>query len=210
MASVNDRDFGTATKASALIARETTDTAEGSKRTRNRTFGDDTATSPSTSRRRGSFWADLVLLVLLIAVIVGGVLGYRAVKNAYAPAWDKRNVVFVVEISGVDAAILPEFWHAEAPLYASDKTDAMPIGYLMDTPYVFADAENDGRVTVRLLMHSEARYRNGKGYYCGETPILAGLSGDLRVDGVSGNGMIMMVLEADEYAALVTETSADS
>ena len=206
MASVNDRDLETAVKASALTARETADSADGGKHARNRAFGDDTAAG-SPVRRGRSIWVDVVLLVVLVGVIVGGVLGYRAAKNAYAPAWDERDIVFVVEFSRIDPSILPEFWHAEAPLYVSDKTGTTPIGYLMYSPYISADAENEGYVTVRVIMHAEARYRKGKGYYCGETPILAGLSGDLRVDGISGNGMILAVYEAEEYAAIAAENS---
>ena len=206
MASVNDRDFGTAAKASVLTARETADAAEGSKRNRSRVFGDDTASGSSVGRRGWSLWADLILLVVLVAVVVGGVLGYRALKNIYAPAWEERKVVFVVEFTRIDEEILPDFWHADAPLYTSDKADASPIGYLMSNPTVSSlptDPE-DGRVykTVRLTLHSTVRYREGQGYYCGETPILAGLSGDLRIDGISGKGMITAVYEADEYTAL--------
>lgn len=207
MASLNDRDLETSVKASALTARETEISADGSKR-RNHVLGDDTAAC-SSARRGRSIWVDVVLLVVLVAVIAGGVLGYRVVKNVYAPAWSERDIVFVVEISHVDPAILPEYWHADAPMYVSDKTDATPIGYLMYSPYIFADVENSGYVTVRLIMHAEARYRKSKGYYRGETPILAGLSGNLRVDGISGNGMITAVYEADEYATLIAATSAN-
>ena len=206
MASVNDRDLEPAVKASALTERETADSADSGKRTRNHVLGDDTAAG-SPVRRGRSIWVDVVLLVVLVGVIVGGVLGYRAAKNAYAPAWDERDIVFVVEFSCIDPAILPEFWHAEAPLYASDMADATPIGYLMYSPRISADAKNDGHVTVRMVLHAEARYRKGKGYYCGDMPILAGLSGDLRVDGISGNGMILEVYEADEYAAIAAENS---
>lgn len=217
MASVNDRDFGTAAKASALTARETADAAEGGKRTRSRALGDDAAPGSSSGRRGGAIWADIVLLVVLIAVVIGGVLGYRAVKNAYAPAWEERKVVFVVEFACIDAEIIPDFWHADAPLYTSDKADALPIGYLMSSPDVIPlptdPEESDGRIckTVRLTLHSTVSYREGQGYYCGETPILAGLSGELRIDGISGTGMITAVYEADEYAALTdTQEAAGS
>lgn len=208
MASVNDRDLETTVKASALTARETVDSADGSKHPRNHVLGDDAAAG-SSGRRGRAIWVDIVLLVVLLAVIVGGALGYRAVKNVYAPAWSERNIVFVVEIPHVDPTIVPNYWHAEAPMYVSDKIDAAPIGYLMYSPYILTDVENSGYVTVRLIMHVEARYRKGKGYYCGETPILAGLSADFRVDGISGNGMITAVYEADEYAVLMATTSAN-
>ena len=210
MASVNDPRFGMDNKASSLTARRTTDTADKGKRARNRTLGVEDIPHSTDSRRKGSVWVDLILLVVLATVIVGGVMGYRTLKRVYAPEWEERDIVFVMDVSHVNASILPDFWHAEAPLYVSDSVDAAPVGYLMDSPYVMDDASEDGYVTVRLLLHGKARYRKGEGYYCGNTPILAGLSGDVRVDGVSGNGMIMMVLEADEYAALIAETSADS
>ena len=208
MASVNDRDFGTAKKASVLTARETADAAEGSKRTRNRVFGDDATVGSPSGRRGGAVWVDLILLVVLVAVVVGGVLGYRAVKNAYAPAWEEKEIVFVVELSAIDEAILPDYWHAEAPLYTSNATDAAPLGYLMDRPEILptsATAE-DGRVckTVRLALHNKVSYREGQGYFCGNTRILAGLSGDLRIDGISGVGMITAVYEVDEYVAETT------
>ena len=203
MASVNNRDFDTAEKASSLVVRETADTAESGKRSRTRVFGDDTVGSTAT-RRKGTVWVDLILLFVLVAVIVGGVLGYRAVKRAYSPVWEERRVVFVVEFPRIDAEILPEYWHVDAPMYTSDKVDDTPLGYLMENPCVTATDVIDGRTykSLRLVMHSTVRYREGQGYYCGDTPILAGLSGTLRVDGVSGNGVITAVYEAAEYAAL--------
>lgn len=202
MASVNDPRFGMDNKASSLVARQTIDTADKGKRARNRAFDADDTPHSTASRRKGSIWVDLILLVVLAAVIVGGVMGYRAVKRVYAPEWEERDIVFVIDVSHVNASILPDFWHAEAPLYVSDEADATPIGYLMDSPYVMADSSESGYVTVRLLLHGKARYRKGEGYYCGNTPILAGLSGDVRVDGIAGNGTIMVIYEADEFESL--------
>ncbi len=202
MASVNDRDI----KASALNAKKVSDTAESGKRGRNRAFGgEESVVGSSSGRRKSTIWVDIVLFVVLVGVIVGGVIGYRAVKNAYAPEWDEREIVFVVEMSSVDAEIVPSYWHADAPMYVSTDADAEPIGYLMKGPDIFPStgASDDGRTykTVRLTLRGTAAYREGQGYYCGNTPILAGLSGNVRVDGISGTGLVVAVYEVDEYAA---------
>ena len=56
-------------------------------------------------RRGNRLWValvvDVILLVLLAGLIVGGIFGYRAVRDMYAPVWDERDVVFGVKMENV-------------------------------------------------------------------------------------------------------------
>ncbi len=206
MASANEYKFGVSGKASGLIERDIADTADGgAKNTHGRTWGGDGVLETPAMRRKRALWVDIVLLLLLAAILVGGILGYRAVKRAYAPRWETREIVFVVEFPQLDAEILPtpdeDYWHLYAPLYTEG--DEL-LGYLIEAPHytaVPADGTADGRTykTVRMTLQTAAQYRVGEGYYCGEVHILAGLSGKLRIDGVSGRGQIIEVCEKDEY-----------
>ena len=57
-------------------------------------------------RGRSRIWVtllvDLILLLVIAGLVVGGVFAYRAIRELYAPAWETREVVFKVEMTGID------------------------------------------------------------------------------------------------------------
>ncbi len=200
-------------KASGILLQDKGDTADAGARTRQKRAD---ARRPETIRRKTPVWLDVILILLLLGAIVGGVFAYRFLRSIYAPAWETREVVYVLELSDLDTEILPAYWNRNAPAYASNESAATPIGYLKDVEYVAtlpADGEDETgteRKVLRLTLAATARYREEKGYYVGELPLFAGMSTELRVDGVSTTGLILSVYEAEEYesitAALPTAT----
>ncbi len=232
MASVNEhesRDNRRLGKASSLTERETADASSTGKRTSARTFGEgDASTGTGKKRRRGVIIIDILLIVLLCGGIVGGVFGYRALKAAYTPVWEEREMIYCVELLCVDAEALPPYWNVHAPAYASDAADAAPIGYLVDVSHMttlpgssskidFSGSAETGTASeptyksVGLVLRTTARYRAGEGYLCGDFSLLAGVSFDIRVDGISTPCMITSVYEEEEYNALMAaDTAADT
>ncbi len=213
MASVNDQKKHTesenkARKASSLTPRETESGEE--KRSRNRAGGNGEKAGALRDRGKGVIIADILLVFLLILLVGGGIFGYRALKNAYAPQWETREVIFLVEIPHMDDAIVPDSWNQGANAYLSDRADALPVATLYDVPYILSSktqSEEAPYKTVRIALKASARYRETMGYYCGELHLLAGTSLTLRVDKISASGVVVAVYELSEYPALETGAS---
>ncbi len=200
-------------KASGLSPREAAPDAGTS---RSRVRGHRTASDAKDSRRRTAIWVDLLLILLLVGIVAGCIFGYRAFKSAYVPEWEDRNVIYVVEFAALDAEILPTYWNLDAPLYINDGEHPTPIGYLVEVPYIAtlpADPEAPSEVvykTMRFVLRAPATYREGKGYFCGDTPLLAGSTWDLRLDGIAASGTVLSVMEAEEYESMKAAEAADA
>ena len=156
--------------------------------------------------RRGNRWwvsllVDLVLLAVLAGIILGGIYGYRFLRELYAPTWETRDVVFCVEMSGIDPNMVkygqdgrPNF--VNNSIWSSDQTDADCLGTVTDVRTVLVALE-DGTNTLTLYLTVEAKayYRTGKGYRMGETMLLAGTEGVYRLEGMSATGMVISMHE---------------
>ena len=167
--------------------------------------------------RRGNRWwisllMDLLLLVILAGIVVGGIYGYRFLRELYAPTWETREVVFCVEMTGIDPGMVkygqdgrPTF--VNNPIWSSDQTDADYLGTVTDVRTVLVALEDGtNTLTLYLTVEAEAYYRTGKGYRMGETMLLAGTEGVYRLDGMSSAGLVISMHEKDDEAVDTVET----
>ncbi len=206
MASVHEHDphRDRPTKASGLTARDEMGAPTRDRHTHGRPSGSGDVSTGTHRRRVGVIVVDMLLVVLFCGAIVGGFFGYRAFRNAYAPKEEMRETVLLVELSCLDVEAVPDYWNADAPMYVSDEVGAEPIAYLSDVPYIKTlppDPEHPDaplQKTVHLLLHTTAEYREGEGYFVGDTALYAGMVYDVRVDGVSTSAMILSVMPAEE------------
>ena len=166
-------------------------------------------------RRGNRLWVtlvvDVILLVLLAGLIVGGVFGYRAVREMYAPVWEERDVVFGVKMENIPPEMVKydsekgKYFIVGSPIWSSDETDADMLGTVTDIRTVMVSTEVDGVgetvLTLYLKVEASAYYREGKGYRMGETLLLAGSTGTYRLDGLSAEGSIIFMHEAADKQA---------
>ncbi len=164
--------------------------------------------------KRGKHWwsallVDLILLVLLVGLVVGGVFGYRALRDLYAPRWETREVVFRIVIEDVDPDMLKYGQGGRPaminnPIWSSDKTDADQLGIVTDAVLVTVDGINT--FALHLTVEAEAYYREGKGYRMGETMLLAGTEGFFRMESMTAQGTIVSMHEkSDETESVPTQ-----
>ena len=174
--------------------------------------------SPSEGKRRGRsegrgprgarnqrFWmtllVDMVLLAVLFGAVAGGIFGYRAVREWYAPEWETRDVIFCVEMENIDPDAV-KYGADGRPtmegngIWSSDRTDADLLGTVTEVRTVLV-AKEDGTNTLTLYLTVEAGayYREGKGYRMGETMLLAGSEGTYRLEGLTAAGTIVSMHE---------------
>lgn len=153
---------------------------------------------------------DLILLVVLIGLSVGGVFAYRAIRDLYAPVWETRDVVFCVKMEGIDPSMVKYGQDGRStftgnPIWSSDRTDADCLGTVTDVKTVLVSREDGyNTVTLYLTVEAKAHYREGKGYRMGATMLLAGDSGSYRVEGMTAEGVIISMHEKSQ------ETQADT
>lgn len=162
-----------------------------------------------TLKRRESFSlrglaVDLILLLVLVGLCAGGVFGYRAVKELYAPTWETRTVEFCVEIKNIDYdradQLLPAL--SDRGLWYSADVDGDLLGTVHDVRIVSSVTE-DGRevMTLYLAVKTQADYRKGEGYYVGSTRLLAGETGVFRAEGLIAEGKVVSLKDVTEVAA---------
>ena len=90
------------------------------------------------SRRRSRAWvADLVILVLVAAAVVGILYLYRYLRNTYAPVWEKTSVVWTLELKDVDPELIAYDRSGDRVLlgtnvYNSEQEDADLLGTVTD------------------------------------------------------------------------------
>lgn len=148
---------------------------------------------------------DFILLALVAGLLVGGVFGYRALREMYAPEWEVREVIFRVKMEDVPPEMLlldeeqGDLAVRGQPIWSSEATDADMLGTVQDVRTATVTAEGGGiTLNVYLEVKANAYYRKGKGYRMGETMLLAGSTGVYRLAGLAAEGMIISVREAAE------------
>ena len=154
-----------------------------------------------------SLLVDVVLLLVLAGLIVGAWLGFRAIRELYAPTWETRSVVYCVEIEGISPDAVKygpdgRYVFENKGIWSSAYTDADFLGTVIQARTVLV-AWDDGSNTVTLYVtvEAEAYYREGKGYRMGETMLLAGAEGDFRLEGMTAHGTIVSMHEKSEETA---------
>ena len=163
------------------------------------------------SRKWVTLAVDVILLVLLIGLVVGAVFAYRAVRELYAPTWETREVVFEVEMTGIDLDMVKYGQDGRPtitghPLWSSDRTDADFLGTVTDVRAVLVSGE-EGENTLNLYLTVEATayYREGKGYRMGTTMLLAGMKGDFMAQGLVTEGTVISMHEKSNETPAETE-----
>ena len=173
-----------------------------------------------TNLRKKRLWmtllVDLILLAVLFGAVAGGIFGYRALRDWYAPEWELREVVFCVEMQGINPELV-KYGSDGRPtmtgngIWSSDHTDADLLGTVSSVRTVLvAEADGTNTLTVYLTIEASAYYREGKGYRMGETMLLAGTEGVFRVKGITAPGSIISMHEKqDEPIRNPEESTAD-
>ena len=161
------------------------------------------------AKRGKSLWVsllvDFLLLALVVGLTLGGIFGYRALREMYAPEWEVREVVFRVKMENIPPDMVRydtaqgKFAIVGNPIWSSERTDADMLGTVEEIRTATVSLENGETVlTVYLDVKANAYYRKGKGYRMGETMLLAGSTGTYRLEGLVAEGMIISVREAAE------------
>lgn len=144
---------------------------------------------------------DIVLLLVLAGLVVGGVFAYRAIRELYAPTWETREVVFEVEMTGIDLDLVKYGQDGRPtitghPLWSSDRSDADQLGTVTDVRTVLVSgAEGENSLNLYLTVQATAYYREGKGYRMGATMLLAGMKGSFMAQGLVAEGTVISMHE---------------
>ena len=160
------------------------------------------------ARREKRMWVtlvvDILLLVLIAGLVVGGIFGYRAVRELYAPTWEVRDVVFGVKLENIPPEMVKydqdkgQYTIVGNPIWSSERTDADMLGTVTDVSTVLVSTDENNTVTLYLKVEAQAYYRAGKGYRMGETLLLAGSTGTYRLEGLTAEGMMIFMHEASD------------
>lgn len=166
------------------------------------------------SRRRSRAWvADLVILVLVAAAVVGILYLYRYLRNTYAPVWEKTSVVWTLELKDVDPELIAYDRSGDMVLlgknvYNSEQEDADLLGTVTDVWLLrVTETGQPDTVTLYLTVEATASYRAGKGYWMNDTRLLCGDERSFRMAGLEARGAVISLREATE---LETATAADT
>jgi hypothetical protein len=154
---------------------------------------------------------DIILLLVIAGLTVGGVFAYRAIRELYAPTWETREVVFEVEMTGIDLDLVKYGQDGRPtmtghPLWSSDRSDTDFLGTVTDVRTVLV-SEEGGKNTLNLYLTVEAsaHYREGKGYRMGATMLLAGMKNTFMAEGLVAEGTVISMHEKSDETAAVTE-----
>ena len=147
---------------------------------------------------------DVLFLALVAGLTLGGVYGYRALREMYAPEWEIREVVFRVKMENIPPEMLvmdtaqSDLVIKGKSIWSSEQTDADMLGIVENVRTATVSTESSETVlTMYLDVRASAYYRKGKGYRMGETMLLAGSTGTYRLAGLAAEGMIISVSEID-------------
>lgn len=167
-------------------------------------------------RSRSRIWVtilvDLALLIVIAGLVIGGIFAYRAIRELYAPVWETREVVFEVEMKGVDPDMVKYGQHgrpiiADRPLWSSDHADADLLGTVTDVQtFLVPDENGENTLTLHLTVEATAHYREGKGYRMGATMLLAGMKGTFMTYGLVAEGTVTSMHEKQEDSVTEGET----
>lgn len=157
----------------------------------------------SVPKRSGNLLVDLILLLVIVGLIAGGVWAFRTVSEIYAPTWETRDVIFCVEITDVDPAMVKYGQDGRPtmvghPLWSSDRTDADQLGTVTSIRTILISGEDgENSLTLYLKVEAQPHYRMGKGYRMGGTMLLAGLEGRFLAQGLVAEGRIISMHEKE-------------
>jgi hypothetical protein len=154
---------------------------------------------------------DIILLLVIAGLTVGGVFAYRAIRELYAPTWETREVVFEVEMTGIDLDLVKYGQDGRPtmtghPLWSSDRSDTDFLGTVTDVRTVLV-SEEGGKNTLNLYLTVEAsaHYREGKGYRMGATMLLAGMKNTFMAEGLVAEGTVISMHEKSDETATESE-----
>ncbi len=207
MATQDDRRRVGGEKASALKAGDGISRSDNRPQGRSRRHSDREMQGEIAVGRRSfslrALVADLVLLVLLVAIGIGAIFGYRALKAIYDPEWETRQVEFSVKIVNVDEKTVNTFIYDEdgnnlfenSELYHTDRVDGNCLGIVKEVK-VEPGATTDTFI-LDITVVTEASYRTGEGYYVHDTQLLAGTVDQYRVHGMTFEGIVTAMHEME-------------
>lgn len=164
--------------------------------------GKKTARGEMTAERRPGYWrtvvADLVLLLLLAALCVGVIFGYRALKDIYDPEGEPCRMEFLIRVTDVDEQTVNTFLYDEdgnnlfenSEIYHTDRVDGDCLGIVKDVKVEPGSDPDKATFTLYLTVTSDAEYREGEGYFVEDTQLLAGVTDQYRVHGMSFEGLV--------------------
>lgn len=169
------------------------------------------------SRRRSRAWvADLVILVLVAAAVVGVLYLYRYLRNTYAPVWEKMSVVWTLELKDVDPELIAYDRSGDMVLlgknvYNSEQEDADLLGTVTDVLLLrVTETGQPDTVTLYLTVEATASYRAGKGYWMNDTRLLCGDERSFRMAGLEARGTVISLREATELETAAADTAWDA
>jgi hypothetical protein len=136
--------------------------------------------------------------------VVGGVFAYRAIRELYAPTWETREVIFEVEMTGIDLDMVKYGQDGRPtmtghPLWSSDRSDADQLGIVTDVRTVLVSGEEgENSLNLYLTVKATAYYREGKGYRMGVTMLLAGMERTFMTQGLVAEGTVISMHEISD------------
>ena len=166
---------------------------------------------------RGNRWStfvlDILLILLVVGIAVGGYFTYRAIKQAYRPTYETRKLEFEIALTDVDRELAEELRDGLQgdDIWYTDRTDGTRLGRI-DEGHVAESAssiKNNGgispdKVDIYLLVRANAQFREGKGYYVSDIRILSGDFGVFRVKGLVSEGYFVSVVDTAKKMEAVT------
>lgn len=156
----------------------------------------------ATSQNSAKFWrsvlVDVIILLVLVGIGVGGWLGYLALRDIYAPVYDQKEVSYVLKLVDIDYDRADELLPAlpEGDVYYSAKADGVCIGQVSDViavPSVTGDGKET--MTLYLTVSVTATYHPKDGYYVEDICLLAGEVAVYRTKGLVAEGMILSITD---------------
>lgn len=159
------------------------------------------------AERRPVYWrtavADLVLLLLLAALCVGVIFGYRALEKVYNPEGEACRMEFSIRVTDVDEKTVNTFLYDEngnnlfenSEIYHTDRVDGECLGIVKDVKVEPGSDPAKATFTLYLTVENDVVYRQGEGYFVDEIQLLAGMTGQYRVHGMSFEGLMTALHE---------------
>ena len=207
------KDQNNGEKASSLDMPEIVDVPKEQKQKRKR--DGKARTFSKGSRSKLPLIADILLIVLIVGIIVGAIFGLRALKRAFTPTAETREITFRVALAEMPYDMIPSNSDGSCSLvnnyiWYTDLDDGDKLGTVtaMDFEYVKKDESDKSKTdvdTVRVYLtvtasatYRDSTYTDGAGYYMGDTRVAGGLKGVFRMNGLVSEGEIVSVrLTAD-------------
>lgn len=207
------KDQSSAEKASSLDTPQILDTQKEQKKKKKKE-GKSRAFSGG-SRSRLPLVADILLIVFIVGAVVGAFFGLRALKNAFTPLAEAKEVTFCVALADMPYDMIPSNSDGSCSLvnnaiWYTDLDNGDKLGKVTDMDFEYV-RKNEGdtagkdvdMVTVYLTVSATAIYRDstysdGAGYYMGSTRIAGGLKGVFRMNGLVSEGQIVSVTPVED------------